>query len=227
MQSLLRIWKDYGRLVTFNRDTTMTPSPTKESAEEKEEPEETKHHNHDQESSQSTRTRPDDDTESPPSKRRKGPMKGAPETRAPENLALKKEDDPLKQSSQYPVIDETQALQQVDGDKEFLLELLGDLRKEVIDHTITIESAMVRPFETGWLETIYRAAHSIKGACANLMVLQLRFIAASVESTARLYHSQGDVKEPTPVLQERITELSLARDRFLDVVDKKKFSLLV
>ncbi|CAM9555338.1 unnamed protein product [Heterosigma akashiwo] len=79
------------------------------------------------------------------------------------------------------------ALEQCAGDEEFLQELLQDFSVETAAHFQALQKAVdaLTPEDTAGDEAdaIRRAAHSIKGAAANLMCNKLRDAAQSLEKT--------------------------------------------
>uniref|UniRef100_A0A6V1QIJ8 HPt domain-containing protein n=2 Tax=Heterosigma akashiwo TaxID=2829 RepID=A0A6V1QIJ8_HETAK len=92
-----------------------------------------------------------------------------------------------KKNDENEVIDWEAALEQCAGDEEFLQELLQDLSMETSGHFQTIQKAVdsLTPEDTAGDEAdaIRRAAHSIKGASANLMCNKLRDAAQFLEKT--------------------------------------------
>ena len=83
--------------------------------------------------------------------------------------------------STLPTLDLESTLKRLKGDKEFLHMLLqvflDDLPKKLGD----LEQA----FEAANIDTVLRAAHSLKGACATIGAEALRQIAQELETAAR------------------------------------------
>jgi HPt (histidine-containing phosphotransfer) domain-containing protein len=79
------------------------------------------------------------------------------------------------------ILREDEALERLGGDRDFLLELLGDL-VEVAGSEI---SQLREALESGDEQVAIRSAHSIKGAAANLSAVRLSGRAREVEMTCR------------------------------------------
>mmetsp|Transcript_2258 Transcript_2258/g.2731 ORF Transcript_2258/g.2731 Transcript_2258/m.2731 type:complete len:118 (-) Transcript_2258:310-663(-) len=88
-------------------------------------------------------------------------------------------------SSGNPV-DYGDAMEQCGGDKEFLIELLHDLKSELETQLLNIQQALENEPDVESYDAVRRAAHVIKGASANLCCNGLRDSASDLENAAKI-----------------------------------------
>ncbi|MFC1867640.1 response regulator, partial [Thermodesulfobacteriota bacterium] len=82
------------------------------------------------------------------------------------------------------------AVKEFEGDKEFLIEILGDFFGEVMSQTETIRQAISDDDS----EVIRREAHAIKGGAANLRAEPLSLIAYELEKIGKSGFSAGGIE---------------------------------
>lgn len=80
------------------------------------------------------------------------------------------------------------------GGQEFLVEMLELFLEHAPQRLATAHEA----FDTGDLETVYRAAHSLKSTAANVGAARLQALAAELEERA----AAGDATSAGPLLEE-------------------------
>lgn len=100
------------------------------------------------------------------------------------------------------VLREDEALERLGGDRDFLVELLGDLLEVAGSEISQLREALESEDE----QVSIRSAHSIKGAAANLSAVRLSGIAREIEITCR----DGRLKEARGMvdgLEEALEEL--------------------
>jgi HPt (histidine-containing phosphotransfer) domain-containing protein len=120
---------------------------------------------------------------------------------------------------QYEVISWPDALEQCGGDEEFLRELVGDLKTEVVDNFLTIRTALnERP--TTWADSVRRAGHAIKGATANLMCHEMSHFAKAIELRAKA--SPAGTEDDFAVISKLADELDAAIGRYSTFIDGLK-----
>jgi PAS domain S-box-containing protein len=91
-----------------------------------------------------------------------------------------------------PVFDRDAALHRVDGDRELLREIIGLFVEDAPRRLAEIEEGLARTD----LDQVRRAAHTLKGAAANLAAHRLQAMAVRLEATAK----DGNVAAIPPVL---------------------------
>lgn len=96
-----------------------------------------------------------------------------------------------------------EALERIDGDREFLKELANIFLQEAEFHLADIEEA-IRTSETGKLQDL---AHTIKGAAANISAERARNIASMLETAAR----EGDLAKAEMLTKDLETEIEEIR----------------
>ena len=120
------------------------------------------------------------------------------------------------------VIDWDSALEQCSGDKLFVQELLVDLLGEARSHVNSIKKSL----ERGDMLGVQHAAHSIKGAAANLMCHRLRIVALYMETegktgtqlesgSSKLISLKSCLYEAFKVLEQEVVSLEKVIDSFL------------
>lgn len=84
-------------------------------------------------------------------------------------------------------------MEQVDNDKEFLIDICGDLKEEVASHLAKIETALQGTLSADELKGIKGSAHAIKGSSANLMCVEMSEKAKELENAVINIMNGGDV----------------------------------
>ena len=97
-----------------------------------------------------------------------------------------------------PTFDKQVLLARIDNDLELLHELLTLFIEDAPQQLARIRTAS----ESGDTTTLHRAAHSLKGACANIGAMALRSIAAELEIAAK----SGQQEKISPLLSGVVSE---------------------
>ncbi len=104
---------------------------------------------------------------------------------------------PSKGSPENAPMDYERAVDEFEGDEEFLIEVLGGFLDNVRDQVVTIRQAI----SDGEAETVRKEAHSIKGGAANLTAQGLSGIAFELEQIG-----QSERLEMGPKILQRLEE---------------------
>ncbi|MCD6129423.1 MAG: Hpt domain-containing protein [Deltaproteobacteria bacterium] len=88
---------------------------------------------------------------------------------------------------QKPAVDLNKALEMVDGDKEFLKELVELFKKDCSEKLEEISSAIQKKD----FKTIDEVAHSLKGASGNLGLMRIYELSFEIEKMGKETKSEG------------------------------------
>lgn len=85
------------------------------------------------------------------------------------------------------ILDLTYLAEAADGDLEFINEILADYLVEMAQYLLQLDEQLKNPE----MSTLIRAAHTIKGASANVGAARVREIAAKLETQAKKGSVEG------------------------------------
>lgn len=104
-----------------------------------------------------------------------------------------------------PILDLTYLIEAADGDTNFIAEILGDYLLEMNKHLEDVERSM----KTHDIAMTLRAAHTMKGASANVGANRVRELAAKLEKQAQGGSLEGSASLTSILHQEicRVREL--------------------
>lgn len=133
---------------------------------------------------------------------------------ASDNAAAPSAPNESKKEDETPaarIIDWDSALEQCGDEEDFLKELLGDLHTEATE-SITDSIAICEERKDNWPRLVEMAAHTVKGASANLMCEQIHQGALALEKRAKASSegSDEDLKE----VKDLVNKLKEAVSRF-------------
>jgi two-component system sensor histidine kinase/response regulator len=116
----------------------------------------------------------------------------------------------MSESVSEPILDLEDALNRVEGDREFYLELVGDFEKEYPKHLQTMREAIINKSA----ETLGKAAHTAKGALANLSAKRAAVWALALEKAGKSGNFEG--------IAVTLAELEDAATKFFDEIRRLK-----
>lgn len=111
-----------------------------------------------------------------------------------------------------PVLDVADAKNRVDGDKDLYFDLIEAFFSEYDGHVAAIQSGLA----TGDSHKVERAAHTVKGALANLSGKRAQALAFSIERAGKSGNLAG--------VAETFAQLQLAVDEFKSEAERVKRS---
>ena len=117
--------------------------------------------------------------------------------------AMKLEKMSVPANEAEPVIDYARAIEEFDGDKDFLNELL----KEFLQITTGKVEILAQGLEKNDIQSVKENAHAVKGGASNLTAMPLSRVAAALENLAK----SGNLETGTDLLEDlklRLEELS-------------------
>mmetsp|Transcript_19699 Transcript_19699/g.23435 ORF Transcript_19699/g.23435 Transcript_19699/m.23435 type:complete len:126 (-) Transcript_19699:293-670(-) len=97
----------------------------------------------------------------------------------------------MSDSEKKEVIHWEDALEQCGDDEDFLRELLGDLKDEVLENYSNIKDA-IGSRRPDWADKVRQFGHAVKGAAANLMCHELNHAAVLLEARAKAVQNGGN-----------------------------------
>lgn len=101
-----------------------------------------------------------------------------------------------------PVHDELAALDMLEGERELLEEIISLFRESTVDRMVDLSASL----DAGDVQGVSAAAHSIKGAAANICAERIRSLSTELESMAR----RGELDGLTELVEALVVEV----DRF-------------
>ncbi len=101
------------------------------------------------------------------------------------------------------ILDLTYLAEAADGDAEFIENVLLEYLEDATKHVEELRAAL----DAGDPESIRRAAHSVKGASANVGAIRVEQVAEELERKGR----EGDMSETDELIAELTIELSRVR----------------
>jgi HPt (histidine-containing phosphotransfer) domain-containing protein len=113
--------------------------------------------------------------------------------------------EPRMDESTAPVLDLTYLMEAADGDAGFIAEILGDYLREMNKYLAEVEMCL----EKHDLGLMVRAAHTMKGASANVGAARVRETASRLETQAKKGSLEGGASLVSILHQEvsRVREL--------------------
>ncbi|MFO8111691.1 MAG: Hpt domain-containing protein [Desulfosalsimonadaceae bacterium] len=106
-----------------------------------------------------------------------------------------------------PVLNRADLMDRLDGDHELAAELAELFISDVRDTLVSLQAAA----EGGFTSEVERAAHSLKGAAANLSGERVRHVAAAVETAGKnndMAAAAAAIKKLDPAVAELIDALN-------------------
>lgn len=103
-----------------------------------------------------------------------------------------------------PILDLRYLVDVTSGDTKFIAEILGDYLREMETYLGELDSS----FSTRTYDTLLRAAHTIKGASANVGATRVQDIAARLETQAQ----KGSLDGGTVLIKILRSEIARVKD---------------